>query len=155
MKKHKHIKYIVISAVTISAIITIFCIYCFSFSIIQGDYNNIDYIQVCVQDDNGNYHTDRITDSNELLYVYNAVAAGAKGETELVQLFPSHAYSKDSLIEINIVYSTGKQNIYVGYDNKLIYDLNPRFGSSERGFVYVDEPSVVNLLKDYFIDPLE
>lgn len=148
MRNHKHIKPILILSVLIVSI-TLICIYCFGFSIIQGKYADINYIEVTVQDDHGNYQTARITNSDELLYLYDTVAAGANGNIEFVRLCPSHAYSKDSLVSINIVYTTCRQNVYVGYDNKLVYDLKPKFGGSERGFVRINEPDVAGSLREY------
>lgn len=143
-KKHKYIRFVL--ALALIAIIVL-CVYSFSFSIIQGDCSDIERIEVTMQGENSEYTKTEITNQSEIETIYDIVCDGAKGNIENVVLYPSHEYSKDSQITISIIYKSGKQNIYVGYE--LVYDLNPKFGSSERGFAYVNNPSVLAELKEY------
>ena len=148
MKKRRYI--VILSILAAVLVLTaLICTYCFSYKIIQGNYSDIENIEISVQTEDGNYKDVIITDSESIRFVYDTAVEGATGERETVQLYPSHSYSKDSVATITIVYKNSKQTVFIGYDDKLIYDLNPKFGSSERGFVYVNKPDVAETLKKY------
>ena len=151
MKKQRYILITsIIAALLILIVLT--CVYCFSYNIIQGNCNDIEQIEISVQVEYGNYKDIKITDREGIQLIYNAIVEGSTGERETEQLYPSHSYSKDSFATITVVYKNSKQTVFIGYDDKLIYDLNPKFGSSERGFVCIKKLDVVGYLKKYCID---
>ncbi len=139
-------------AIIISAVLLIFVAVAvyesfFSYRLIQGNLSDIRYISVIKQNENGNYSEIQITDSEQISRIYEAIVYTSRGKVEELFLMPSHSYSKDSVYTFEIKYAEKLQTVYIGYDDKVIFDLESKPGSSERGFAYLDSPNKSELIE--------
>ncbi len=118
----------------------------FSYNLIQGEQSEICYIVITKQNADGGYSEIQITDSTQVKQIYELIVDASNGKVSQLFLMPSHEYSKDSIFVFEIQYNDSVQNIYIGYDDMIIFDLEPKYGSTDRGFAYLHSPAREKLI---------
>ena len=118
----------------------------FSYNLIQGEQSEICYIIITKQNTDGGYSEIQITDSTQVEQIYELIVEASNGKVCQLFLMPSHGYSKDSILVFEIKYNDSIQTIYIGYDDMIIFDLEPKYGSTERGFAYLNSPAREKLI---------
>lgn len=121
----------------------------FHYTLIQGDADDIDFINIEIQLADGDYRELKVTEKEQLNFIYSKIVSASEREKYLVRRFPDHHYTKDSYITFYISYKNGSQTVHIGLDDRIVFDLKPKLGYSEEGFAIIDRSQSIEELKDY------
>lgn len=126
----------------------------FHYNLICGKADEVNCITAQIQLSDGVYESVEFTDTDEIKLLFSLFESAADGKKEIVRLYPGHGYTKDSYITFYVEYENDFQLIHIGYDDKMIFEIDKNSSLKERGYAIISCDKAENSLKSYVLSKL-